>query len=107
MRREFWCPLYRVFGGLPLAQFFRCSDLVLNWWGFVWNAFGMVVGGICSSLSAWEGVGADLGGLHRGDFAFLGTFDLFVTSCECSVVKRAFIHMLSMSEGVYLCAGRV
>ena len=67
----------------------------------------MVVGGICSSLSAWEGVGADLGGFHRGDFAFLGTFDLFVNSCECSVVKRAFIHMLSMSEEVYLCAGRV
>ena len=80
---------------------------MLNWWGFVWNVFGMVVGGICSSLSAWEGVGADLGGFHRGDFAFLGTFDLFVNPCECSVVKRAFIHMLSMSEGVCLRAGRV
>ena len=93
MRREFWCPLYRVFGGLPLAQFFRFSDLGANWWGFVWNVSGMFGGGLCSSLRSGEGVGGDPGGFYRGVFAFLGTLDLFENSCECFMICWVSVHV--------------
>ena len=39
----------------------------------------------------WEGVGADPGGFHRGDFASLSTLNLFRNSCECSVHCRALV----------------
>ena len=86
MRREFWCPLYRDFGGPPLAQFFRPGGPVPNHWGFVWDVAGIAWSGICSSLGVWEGVGAELGGFYRGYFALLTTSDLFENVCECSGV---------------------
>lgn len=32
LRREFWCPLYRVFGGLPIAQCFGVSQTSSDAW---------------------------------------------------------------------------
>lgn len=68
-RREFWCPLYRVFGGRPIAQ---CFEQILTsgkhipnlWGGFwmhlavLWERYGVLRCGkmpaILSKLNKWQ-----------------------------------------------------
>lgn len=45
-------------------------------------------------------LGAEPGGLHRGNSAFLSTSDLFENSGECSVAWWVLVHVSGLCLGV-------